>query len=96
MTVGPTDLVIDAAYGTGFRGEYRAPALAPGTPVLAVDIPSGVVGDTGAASGSPWAATRTVTFVALKPGLVQGDGAELAGEVRWPTSGSRTVRPASR
>jgi ADP-dependent NAD(P)H-hydrate dehydratase / NAD(P)H-hydrate epimerase len=80
--VGPADLVIDAAYGTGFRGEYTPPPLAPGTSVLAVDIPSGVVGDTGAASGSPWAATRTVTFVALKPGLVQGDGAELAGEVR--------------
>jgi NAD(P)H-hydrate epimerase len=79
--VGSADLVIDAAYGTGFRGEYTPPPLAPGTSVLAVDIPSGVVGDTGAASGSPWAATRTVTFVALKPGLVQGDGAELAGEV---------------
>jgi NAD(P)H-hydrate epimerase len=41
-----------------------------------------VSGDTGAASGSPWPAWRTVTFVALKPGLVQGDGAELAGDVR--------------
>ena len=81
-TVGPADLVIDAAYGTGFRGEYRPLPLAPGTSVLAVDIPSGISGDTGAASGSPWAATRTVTFVALKPGLVQGDGAELAGEVQ--------------
>jgi len=80
--VGPADLVIDAAYGTGFRGEYRPPPLAPGTSVLAVDIPSGISGDTGAVSGFPWAATRTVTFVALKPGLVQGDGAELAGEVR--------------
>ena len=77
--VGPADLVIDAAYGTGFRGEYRAPAVETGTPVLAVDIPSGVEGDTGRASGTPLAATRTVTFVALKPGLVQGDGATLAG-----------------
>jgi ADP-dependent NAD(P)H-hydrate dehydratase / NAD(P)H-hydrate epimerase len=80
--VGPADLVLDAAYGTGFRGEYTPPPLVPGTRVLAVDIPSGVSGDTGAASGSPWTAERTVTFVALKPGLVQGDGAELAGEVR--------------
>jgi NAD(P)H-hydrate epimerase len=79
--VGPADLVIDAAYGTGFRGEYRAPAVEAGTPVLAVDIPSGVEGDTGRASGMPLAATRTVTFVALKPGLVQGDGAGLAGAV---------------
>src|SRR6187397_1771647 len=51
-TVGPHellagyDLVIDAAYGTGFRGEYDAPDPA-GAPVLAVDIPSGVRGLTG-------------------------------------------------
>jgi hydroxyethylthiazole kinase-like uncharacterized protein yjeF len=79
--VGPADLVIDAAYGTGFHGEYHPPGLRPGTPVLAVDIPSGVDGDTGDAGGSPWAAGRTVTFVALKPGLLQGEGARLAGEV---------------
>ncbi|MBV8462435.1 MAG: NAD(P)H-hydrate dehydratase [Acidimicrobiales bacterium] len=76
------DLVIDAAYGTGFHGEYTPPRLPPDTPVLAVDIPSGVSGDTGVASGSPWSAIRTVTFVAYKPGLLQGDGAALAGDVR--------------
>jgi NAD(P)H-hydrate epimerase len=75
------DLVIDAAYGTGFRGTYAAPPVDPEVPVLAVDIPSGVSGDTGVVSGRPMAATRTVTFAALKPGLLQGDGAELAGHV---------------
>src|SRR5262245_31904858 len=35
------DLVIDAAFGTGFRGEYRAPRVSDGARVLAVDIPSG-------------------------------------------------------
>src|SRR5215210_5428630 len=40
------DLVVDAAYGTGFRGQYLAPDPG-GTPVLAVDIPSGVDGLTG-------------------------------------------------
>jgi NAD(P)H-hydrate epimerase len=79
--IGTADLVIDAAYGTGFRGEYRTPWVDPATPVLAVDIPSGVRGDTGEVSGSPLAAARTVTFVALKPGLVQGDGFRLAGRV---------------
>ena len=39
----PSDLVIDAAYGTGFTGEWRAPRVGA-TPVLAVDIPSGVDG----------------------------------------------------
>jgi NAD(P)H-hydrate epimerase len=75
-----SDLVIDAAYGTGFRGEYVAPDPA-GAPVLAVDIPSGVDGLTGQAAGRPVAAARTVTFAALKPGLVFHPGRALAGEV---------------
>jgi ADP-dependent NAD(P)H-hydrate dehydratase / NAD(P)H-hydrate epimerase len=37
--IGQVDLVIDAAYGTGFRGSYDAPTVPPGTDVLAVDIP---------------------------------------------------------
>ncbi len=91
--IGPVDLVIDAAYGTGFRGEYRSPSLAAGTPVLAVDIPSGVKGDTGEAAGSPSPAARTVTFVALKPGLLQGQGARLAGEVAVADIGLPTGSP---
>ena len=74
------DLVIDAAYGTGFRGEYDAPEPS-GAPILAVDIPSGVDGTTGAAGGTPRAADRTVTFAALKPGLVLQPGRSLAGAV---------------
>jgi NAD(P)H-hydrate epimerase len=74
------DLVIDAAYGTGFRGEYKGPDPA-GAPVLAVDIPSGVDGLTGEAGEGAVRADRTVTFAALKPGLLLGRGAELAGEV---------------
>jgi len=79
----PCDLVIDAAYGTGMRGTYVAPTTSIGTPVLAVDIPSGVDGFTGAvADGSHvLPADRTVTFAAYKPGLLLGAGAELAGEV---------------
>ncbi|HXQ18910.1 MAG TPA: NAD(P)H-hydrate dehydratase [Acidimicrobiales bacterium] len=80
--LGAADLVIDAAYGTGFRGSYVAPEVGPAVPVLAVDIPSGVDADTGVASGRPQPATATVTFAALKPGLLQGDGAALAGDVR--------------
>ncbi len=65
-----------------------------GSADLAVDAPSGVSGDTGVASGSPWAAERTVTFAALKPGLLQGDGAELAGDVRVADIGLPTGSPA--
>jgi len=75
------DLVIDAAYGTGLRGSWPAPTAPPGALVLAVDIPSGVDGLTGVVHGEVLAADATVTFAALKPGLVQGAGRRLAGDV---------------
>jgi len=76
----PADLVVDAAYGTGFRGEYEAPD-AGGAPVLAADIPSGVSGLTGEAGPAAVRAVATVTFAALKPGLVFEPGRSLAGDV---------------
>lgn len=75
------DLVIDAAYGTGFRGAWPVPVAPPGALVLAVDIPSGVDGLTGECVGGALVADATVTFAALKPGLLQGDGPDLAGDV---------------
>ncbi len=76
------DLVIDAAFGTGFRGSWVPPEVPTLTPVLAVDIPSGVDGRTGYAQpGAVLRATRTVTFAGLKRGLLQGAGPDLAGEV---------------
>jgi len=80
-TLPAADLVIDAAYGTGFHGSYDAPDPR-GAPVLAVDIPSGVDGLTGAVHGRVAPAVATVTFAALKPGLVLSPGREMAGEVR--------------
>ncbi len=73
------DLVVDAAYGTGLGRPFEAPAT--DAPVLAVDLPSGLDGLTGEASGRPLVASRTVTFAALKPGLLFGDGPALAGRV---------------
>jgi NAD(P)H-hydrate epimerase len=75
-----SDLVIDAAYGTGFTGSYRAPD-SRGADVLAVDIPSGVNGLTGESAERVLPADRTITFAALKPGLLLAAGAELAGDV---------------
>jgi ADP-dependent NAD(P)H-hydrate dehydratase / NAD(P)H-hydrate epimerase len=76
------DLVVDAAYGTGFRGEYRAPVPTdPATPVLAVDIPSGVNGLTGEAGETAVRADMTITFAALKPGLVLHPGRERTGRI---------------
>ncbi len=74
------DLIIDAAYGTGFRGDWNPPS-SRGIPVLAVDIPSGLDGLTGRAGPHVWKATRTVTFVAIKPGLLFGNGPALSGEI---------------
>ena len=79
-TLPPADLVIDAAYGTGFRGEHHAPDTG-GAPVLAVDIPSGIHGLTGQEHGRAWTAVRTVTFAALKPGLLFPPGRERAGAI---------------
>jgi ADP-dependent NAD(P)H-hydrate dehydratase / NAD(P)H-hydrate epimerase len=80
-----SDLVIDAAFGTGFHGEWVAPdvrGIDGHRPlVLAVDIPSGVDALTGVAGPGVLAADRTITFQALKPGLVFGAGRRLAGQV---------------
>lgn len=75
------DLVIDGAYGTGFRGSYAAPTVPAGALVLAIDIPSGIDADTGEAPGDAVQADRTVTFAALKPGLLQGAGPGQSGTV---------------
>jgi NAD(P)H-hydrate epimerase len=74
------DLVIDAAYGTGFHGSWHPPAVG-GAPVLAVDIPSGVDGLTGQIPTGVLEAVHTVTFAALKPGLLLAPGAAVAGEL---------------
>jgi ADP-dependent NAD(P)H-hydrate dehydratase / NAD(P)H-hydrate epimerase len=92
--VPPCDLVVDAALGTGLRGPYEAPQVPPGAIVLAIDIPSGVDGDTGEAPGLPMRATSTVTFAALKPGLLQGDGPGFAGTVRVADIGLDVGQPA--
>ncbi|SRR5579875_99816 len=76
------DLVVDAAYGTGLQRPYYPPS-SPGTPVLAVDVPSGLSGLTGevVGDGGVLPARATVTFAALKPGLLLGQGPALAGDV---------------
>ncbi len=82
------DLVVDAAFGTGLRRDYDAntieavaASVEAGTPVLAVDIASGVDGETGQVRGHPHRAARTVTFAAEKPGLLLEPGSGYAGEI---------------
>ncbi len=79
-TLPAGDLVIDAAYGTGFRGSFDPPDPR-GAPVLAVDVPSGLQGDTGVVAGGALRALLTVTMAAWKPGLLLGEGPDRAGRV---------------
>ena len=81
-TLPPAHLYIDAAFGTGLSRPFTPPPLARlDAPVLAVDIPSGLDGLTGEVLGGPvWAAQRTVTFAALKPGLLFGEGPAACGQ----------------
>lgn len=74
------DLVIDAAFGTGYHGSYEAPEV-DGAPVLAVDVPTGVDASTGIACPGAVRARRTVTFGAIKPGLLLNDGPQCCGEL---------------
>jgi ADP-dependent NAD(P)H-hydrate dehydratase / NAD(P)H-hydrate epimerase len=78
--VSGADLVIDAAFGSGFRGEWRPPRV-DGAPVLAVDVPTGLDGLTGEAGKRTGRADATVTFVAPRPGHLLGRGPELCGEL---------------
>ncbi|MEN8040393.1 MAG: NAD(P)H-hydrate dehydratase [Actinomycetota bacterium] len=78
------DLVIDAFVGTGFRGKLPDEVAAwtdAGSPVLAVDVPSGMNGDTGKAEGAVFKASRTATFHMHKLGHLLGDGPDLCGDV---------------
>jgi NAD(P)H-hydrate epimerase len=82
----PADLVLDAAFGTGFRGDWTAPDAGDAA-VLAVDVPSGLNALTGVAGAGVLPADRTVTFQALKPGLLLADGPAFVGEVTVPDIG---------
>ncbi|HMB11734.1 NAD(P)H-hydrate dehydratase [Saliniramus sp.] len=88
ITCDEADLVIDALFGTGLaRGLEGAVAACiarvaqSGVPVLAVDIPSGIDGDSGTVRGVTLPATRTVTFAARKPGHLLLPGRDLCGVV---------------
>jgi hydroxyethylthiazole kinase-like uncharacterized protein yjeF len=84
----PFDLVVDALFGIGLEREIsgRYAELIeyidrqPGT-VLAIDIPSGLHADSGRVLGRAVHADHTVTFIALKPGLLTLDGPDHCGQL---------------
>ncbi|GEN27617.1 bifunctional NAD(P)H-hydrate repair enzyme [Halovibrio variabilis] len=82
------EVIVDALLGTGLTGEVagrfrRAVEMinAAHRPVLSIDIPSGLVADTGAAPGVAVQAACTVTFIGDKIGLHTGDAPAYTGEI---------------
>ena len=74
-------LVIDAIYGLGYRAGSDLPSVPAGARVLACDVPSGLDPETGVAQDSVLRAERTVTFGAMKSGLLSVDGPLVTGEI---------------
>lgn len=81
-------LVVDAVLGTGFHGDLAEPmarlfAAVNGSalPVLAIDIPSGVSGDTGVAAEHAIRAHTTITFIVLKQGLFTAQAPSYCGDI---------------
>jgi NAD(P)H-hydrate epimerase len=89
MQLDSLHLVIDALFGAGLSrpidgvaAEVMAVISSNGTPVLAVDVPSGLDGATGRAAGPILSACETVTFFRRKPGHLLYPGRGYCGTVR--------------
>ncbi len=103
------DLIIDGLFGIGLKRALGAPfsdiarrvnaaSAAQTIPVLALDIPSGIDADTGNVFGEVMGcairATRTLTFIADKPGLHTLNGPDHAGMINIATLDLRIDPPA--
>ena len=83
--VDEADLVIDAVFGAGLARDLDTATLELlgriRAPVIAVDVPSGVDGNTGGIRGGAVTARATVTFCRRKPGHLLMPGRALSGDV---------------
>ncbi|BAU29904.1 NAD(P)H-hydrate epimerase [Aneurinibacillus soli] len=85
--LGQAAVIVDALLGIGAKGELREPYASIGqavnvskSPVVAVDIPTGINSDTGEVANRSVRADLTVTFACLKWGQVLYPGADYCGE----------------
>jgi NAD(P)H-hydrate epimerase len=102
------DLIVDGLLGSGLQrdveGEFALAVSAINSHsanVVALDIPAGLHGDSGAVMGFAVRADLTVTFVGLKAGLFLGDGQDYCGHVVFaglgiPASCRQTSQPEFR
>jgi hydroxyethylthiazole kinase-like uncharacterized protein yjeF len=88
LPVRPPALVLDGLFGIGLDRPIEGDAARLidavhhwGCPILALDIPSGIQGDTGARLGCAVRASATLTFIGLKPGLLTLDGPDHTGTI---------------
>lgn len=85
-----TAAILDGVFGTGFSGSFDLPgylatndlSLPTTAAVIACDIPSGILADTGQIPGAALAADLTVTFAAPKVGLLAEAGSQHSGMIR--------------
>jgi hydroxyethylthiazole kinase-like uncharacterized protein yjeF len=107
LDLAGTHVIIDALFGAGLDRPVAAAALAAitaingaGLPVIAVDLPSGINGTTGAVMGGAVNASRTITFFRKKPGHLLSPGRNYCGQVQVAEIGIAAdvlavIRPAA-
>ncbi len=86
--IDEADLIIDALLGTGLKREVSGlwadwihAVNKAAKPVVAVDLPSGLIADTGAIAGCAVQADITVCFIGLKQGLFTAQANDVCGEI---------------
>ena len=93
-----SSIIVDALLGTGIKGEVREPILSvikrinsekdkTNKPVIGVDIPSGIMGDSGKIAGEAVRTDKTVTFALPKFGHFIYPGKEYTGELNLASIG---------
>ena len=97
--IGSVDLLVEALLGTGVRGAVEGllreiiegvnqATRTPASAVVSVDIPSGLIADTGAVGTVAVSADYTVTFTAPKMGLLDGSASRYVGRLAVRDIGS--------